>query len=67
MRETLSISWSLSVKGRPSVAATLRPIAVLPAPIRPTKTTEREPSRKQVGRGFRSQCRGRMLMAGVST
>src|SRR5262245_57271341 len=31
------------MKGRPSACATLRPIAVLPAPIRPTKTTDRPP------------------------
>ena len=37
----VSISWSLSRKGRSSAAATLRPIAVLPAPISPTKTIER--------------------------
>ena len=41
MRETFSISWSLSTKRRDKAAATFRPIAVLPAPIRPTSTIDR--------------------------
>src|ERR1700757_3598250 len=33
-----SMTWSLSVKGTPSCAPSRRPIVVLPAPMKPTRT-----------------------------
>ena len=44
MPAAFSISASASTNGTPSRSATRRPIEVLPAPIMPTSTAERQPS-----------------------
>src|SRR4051812_28301931 len=48
MPAAASISRSASLKGSSSRLASLRPTVLLPAPMRPTSTSERAPSRRRI-------------------